>query len=114
MTISSGIEGQINANALSQAKKAAEAPTGERTGPKTGTETSSSAAETPAVVVDAASGQTQAAGAKLASVEIGSATEASSVAHTVGLALSQQTSAIANQSTAAIAGLLSELEAAHG
>ena len=116
MTISSGIDSQINATLASQAKKAAEAPTGEGAGPKTDTEaqpsTQPSAAEAPAVVVDASSQQTQAAAEKLASVEIGSAAEASSVAHTVGSALSQQSSAIANQSTAAVAGLLSELEAA--
>lgn len=110
MTISSGIEGQINPNTLSQSKKAAETPSG----PKTGAETPSPSGETPAVVVDAASQQTQAAGAKLASVEIGSAAEASSLAQSIGAALSEQTSSIANQSTTAIAGLLSELEAAYG
>lgn len=107
MTISSGIESQINPNIANQAKKTADAPSG----PKAGAEAKVSA-ETPAVVVDTASQQSRAADEKLATVEVGSAAEASSLAQRVSAALSQQTSSIANQSTAAVAGLLTELEAA--
>ncbi len=114
MTISSAVNSQISANIASQAKKSAEATQDERAGTKTGAKAQSSSAENPAVVVDAASGQAAAAGEKLASVEIGSATEASRTAQSIGAELSQQNTAIANQSTAAVAGLLSELEAAQG
>jgi len=105
MTISSGIESQINPNITSQFKKTTEAPSN----PKTDADAQPVSAETPAVVVDAAN-QPE----KLASVEIGSAEEAFSLAKSVSAALSQQSSSIANQSSAAFAGLLSEFEASFG
>jgi len=110
MTISSGIESQINPNIASHARKAAEALSGQ----KAGTEAQPSVAETPAVVVDTTGGQTQTAPEELASIEVGSAAEASSLAQRVGTALAQQSSSIAHQSTAAIAGLLSEFETTYG
>jgi len=110
MTISSGIEGQINPNIASQSKKPADTPSGQ----KANTEAQSPAAETPAVVVDTASQQARAAEESLSTVEVGSAAEASSLAQSITAALSEQTSSIANQSADAVAGLLSEFEAAFG
>ena len=110
MTISTGIEGQNSAAILSQPKKAES----EGVSPEAGTDAQATAPETPAVVVDAAGGQAAAADTKLAPVELGTAAEAQAEAQTISAGLAQQPGAIAGRSLDAVAGLLSELEAAVG
>lgn len=108
MTISSSTESQINPAARKQQQ-----PADAKANPKTSAETKPSASsDAPAVVVDTPG--PSAAEAKLAATApaIETAADALKVAQSIGAAIAQGDSAIANGSPSTVSGLLSELEAA--
>lgn len=107
MTITSSTDAQVNASVRNQSQTA-EAKSNQKASAET---KPSATSETPAVVVETTS-QAPASASVTPSAELETAEDALNAAQAFSAAFAGQNSSIANASTGAVAGLLSEFEAA--